>query len=1006
MKSNTTSKNPANSSLTNNNHFITHLRDTLLRGGRLTKYKGQLASFAPSLSTAICTPTLELGQQIGNAIGAQTRKLATGALTAAMLVVAPTALISTGAQAGSCTMSNSNKSIWTCSKGKAGPADVNQAIAAAAAGALTVTTDAGFGIAAAVGNAIQLKNGPFNTSMTFIDKNKSTISGGSIGIAAFNDGTGATSITATGAVTGTEGYGIYVKNNATATDLTINAAIVTGGAAGIVAHNNGTGATSITATGAVNATTNGHGISVNNNATATDITINAAAVTGGTAGIDARNDGTGATSITATGAVNATNGHGISVNNSATATDITINAAAVTGGTAGIDARNDGTGATSITATGAVNATNGHGISVNNSATATDITINAAAVSSAGQSGIFAHNTGTGATSITVNGVVTGGGQGAGIFNNTVNASTITLNSGAAVSATSGDAIIDTNGATSLILNTGSSVTGNILLGGGNDAINLAGGDFSGVTVFNGEGGVNDSLIFSGSDGVFDQSLMTNVEEVTIDNGSGMGLSFEGDAFDASGLTGSLLTVQNGGILNATNGFALTGNLVNSSGIVSMKNGAIDAPATISGDYTGGGELQLDVDFTADTADTLEIAGNVVGGGTAVGVNDISSGAATGNDITLVKVAGTTADGDFTLASNVVNGAFDYNTLELVGGEWVLKSVAAGGDSGPAPAPAPAFTPFAGSFETIPQAFLALEALPSFANRIRGRIKGASSGDETGIESATWARVTGGKRNIDSASSTTGADFDTNYSRVQIGGDFTLKEDSSGLFIAGINASYGQADTDVNSTTGSGNIDTSGYSLGLSATWLMADDTYVDLQAQKSWYSTDLSAGGVGAGTVNDIDGDGHSVSVEVGRSIALNDELTITPQAQLSYAKVDTDDFIGANAEVVKLTNSKSLKARFGAELSKQLDSGTRGFILASVIHEFEDETQVNVSGANLTNSVDQWSGELGGGIKHAWGEGTTHYETFAAITAGTSLNNFGDSNSVQLELGLKAKF
>ena len=902
MKSNTTSKNPANSSLTNNNHFITHLRDTLLRGGRLTKYKGQLASFAPSLSTAICTPTLELGQQIGNAIGAQTRKLATGALTAAMLVVAPTALISTGAQAGSCTMSNSNKSIWTCSKGKAGPADVNQAIAAAAAGALTVTTDAGFGIAAAVGNAIQLKNGPFNTSMTFIDKNKSTISGGSIGIAAFNDGTGATSITATGAVTGTEGYGIYVKNNATATDLTINAAIVTGGAAGIVARNDGTGATSITATGAVNATTNGHGISVKNNATATDLTINAAIVTGGITGIDARNDGTGTTSIT-------------------------------------------------------------------------------------------------------INGAVTGGSS-AGIFNNTVNASTITLNSGAAVKSTSGTAIQDGDGATSLILNTGSSVTGNILLGGGNDAINLAGGDFSGVTVFNGEGGVNDSLIFSGSDGVFDQSLMTNVEEVTIDNGSGMGLSFEGDAFDASGLTGSLLTVQNGGILNATNGFALTGNLVNSSGIVSMKNGAIDAPATISGDYTGGGELQLDVDFTADTADTLEIAGNVVGGGTAVGVNDISSGAATGNDITLVKVAGTTADGDFTLASNVVNGAFDYNTLELVGGEWVLKSVAAGGDSGPAPAPAPAFTPFAGSFETIPQAFLALEALPSFANRIRGRIKGASSGDETGIESATWARVTGGKRNIDSASSTTGADFDTNYSRVQIGGDFTLKEDSSGLFIAGINASYGQADTDVNSTTGSGNIDTSGYSLGLSATWLMADDTYVDLQAQKSWYSTDLSAGGVGAGTVNDIDGDGHSVSVEVGRSIALNDELTITPQAQLSYAKVDTDDFIGANAEVVKLTNSKSLKARFGAELSKQLDSGTRGFILASVIHEFEDETQVNVSGANLTNSVDQWSGELGGGIKHAWGEGTTHYETFAAITAGTSLNNFGDSNSVQLELGLKAKF
>ncbi len=913
MKSNTTSKNPANSSLTNNNHFITHLRDTLLRGGRLTKYKGQLASFAPSLSTAICTPTLELGQQIGNAIGAQTRKLATGALTAAMLVVAPTALISTGAQAGSCTKDGADTGIWTCS-GKAESADVDQAIVAAAAGALTVTTDAGFGITAAVGNAIQLnnENGLINYSMTFIDKNKSTISGGNIGIAAFNGGTGAASITATGAVTGTEGYGIYVKNNVAATDLTINAAIVTGGAAGIVARNDGIGATSITATGAVNATTNGHGISVKNNATATDLTINAAIVTGGITGIDARNDGTGTTSIT-------------------------------------------------------------------------------------------------------INGAVTGGSS-AGIFNNTVNASTITLNSGAAVKSTSGTAIQDGDGATSLILNTGSSVTGNILLGLGDDVINLAGGDFSGVTVFNGEGGVNDSLIFSGSDGVFDQSLMTNVEEVTIDNGSGMGLSFEGDAFDASGLTGSLLTVQNGGILNATNGFALTGNLVNSSGIVSMQNGAIDAPATISGDYTGGGELQLDADFTADTADTLEIAGNVVGGGTAVSVNDISSGAATGNDITLVKVAGTTADGDFTLASNVVNGAFDYNTLELVGGEWVLKSVAAGGDSGsataPAPATAPAFTPFAGSFETLSAGMVMLAVLPSRFDRTSGRINGggASSGDESNIESPVWFRISGGKRDIDSASSTTGSDFQTNHWQTQIGADFTLAEDSQGSFVLGVNAGYGGAQTDISSTAGNSKIDTDSYSLGLSGTWLMADNIYVDLQAQKSWYSTDLSAGGTGAGAVNDVDGDGYSASIEVGQAIALSEVLQITPQAQLAYAKVDTEAFTGANAEVVSASNGKSLKLRLGAQLDKQLsadgDGVTNGFIIANVIHEFEGDTQVTVSGTKLSNSVDQWSGELGGGIKHAWDEGTMHYETFAAITAGTSLNNFGDSNSVQLELGLKAKF
>ncbi|WP_428086729.1 autotransporter outer membrane beta-barrel domain-containing protein [Candidatus Thioglobus sp.] len=305
-----------------------------------------------------------------------------------------------------------------------------------------------------------------------------------------------------------------------------------------------------------------------------------------------------------------------------------------------------------------------------------------------------------------------------------------------------------------------------------------------------------------------------------------------------------------------------------------------------------------------------------------------------------------------------------------------------------------------------------LAVLPSRFDRTSGRINGggASSGDESNIESPVWFRISGGKRDIDSASSTTGSDFQTNHWQTQIGADFTLAEDSQGSFVLGVNAGYGGAQTDISSTAGNSKIDTDSYSLGLSGTWLMADNIYVDLQAQKSWYSTDLSAGGTGAGAVNDVDGDGYSASIEVGQAIALSEVLQITPQAQLAYAKVDTEAFTGANAEVVSASNGKSLKLRLGAQLDKQLsadgDGVTNGFIIANVIHEFEGDTQVTVSGTKLSNSVDQWSGELGGGIKHAWDEGTMHYETFAAITAGTSLNNFGDSNSVQLELGLKAKF
>lgn len=486
-----------------------------------------------------------------------------------------------------------------------------------------------------------------------------------------------------------------------------------------------------------------------------------------------------------------------------------------------------------------------------------------------------------------------------------------------------------------------------------------------------------------------------------------MGLTFTGNAFNATALTNGALIVQNGGILNATNGFALTGNLVNSTGVVSMQNGSIDAPASISGNFTGGGQLLLDANFATNTADRLNIAGNVLAGGTQVSVNDISTGPATGNGITLVTVGGTTASGDFTLAAPVVNGAFNYNTLALVGQDWVLQSVAAtpGGGS--------VFTPFAASFEALGQGLLTLAALPTLAARTQqymgtANTSGANSGDETGIDSPIWLRINGGNRDIDSRRSTTGANLDTNLWNAQLGADFTVADTSRGRFVAGVYAGYGQADTDVKSTAGKSNIDTTAYSFGLTGTWYMPNAVYVDTQLQRSWFDTDLSAGGVGAGKVNGVNGDGYSASIEVGKVIPLSDSLRITPQAQLVYANVDSDNFTGANAEIVKLSKSKSLKARFGAALNKLFtpDGASRGFVVANVIREFEDETQVNVSGTQLSNAVDRYTGELGVGLSHAWVKGTISYEATAAVTGSSSLNNFGDSKAAQGELNFKVKF
>ncbi|WP_428086943.1 autotransporter outer membrane beta-barrel domain-containing protein [Candidatus Thioglobus sp.] len=1084
MKSNTTSKNPANSSLTNNNHFITHLRDTLLRGGRLTKYKGQLASFAPSLSTAICTPTLELGQQIGNAIGAQTRKLATGALTAAMLVVAPAALISTGAQAGSCTGA---AGTYTCT-GAAVPSEaaVGFSVASPGPGPITVTNDGTFGLNTTPANinaanfivtigsvgglsvdlgaanitstrgAIRVDNqgldgdttfrstgtltsGPTASSSAVLVGSFRNVDGGDVyatvnnvtqttpsrttALQVINQGDGSvTVVTQAGGMVDASlatGNGIEAYNQAPSTDITVTAnGDVMGGGNAVYVRNRAAvsaGATSITTNGVITGG-NFNGIWANNvGITTTTLDITANNTVTGNYGINTRHMGTGAQTITTTAAVTGKGGIGIFAYNQAAGntTDLTVVASGDVSGAGNYGAivtYNYGSGATVITATGIVDGDTdlnmqGFGIRAANHGTSLSITTGSNAVSG-GASGIFAHNTGTGATSITVNGVVTGGGQGAGIFNNTVNASTITLNSGAAVSATSGDAIIDTNGATSLILNTGSSVTGNILLGGGNDAINLAGGDFSGVTVFNGEGGVNDSLIFSGSDGVFDQSLMTNVEEVTIDNGSGMGLSFEGDAFDASGLTGSLLTVQNGGILNATNGFALTGNLVNSSGIVSMQNGAIDAPATISGDYTGGGQLLVDVDTSTDSADTLVLQGANSSGTTSVSVNDIAAiGAATGNDIVIIDDTATGA-AIFILDAPVVNGVFLYNALNEVNDDWVLSTEVAGGG--------PAFTAIASAYEHLASGLFILNTLPTLQERITGRnsqqasaSSGASSGDLAQTPTGFWVRAVGGSQKQNNNNSSTAARYDTDYKQIKLGIDQLLKQTNTGSLIGGININSGSADTDVSATAGNSNIDTDGYGIGLSATWYDNEGLYIDGQVQKNWYELDLAASGVGGGA-SAVDGDGYSASIEVGQRIDIgqSSSLFMTPQVQLGYSKISIDELIGPNAEQVKLIQDESLKLRLGISLDSyttEQDTRSHVYAIANIVYEFNDKRSVNVSGFDLSSSVDDWSGELGAGGSYNWDD---DYSLYGEIKANTSLNKIGDNNGYEGRIGVRINF
>ncbi len=540
------------------------------------------------------------------------------------------------------------------------------------------------------------------------------------------------------------------------------------------------------------------GIYAYNNSTATDLSISSAAVTGSTYGIDARNNGSGSTSITTTaGTVTGKSDDGIFAINASKASDLTITTAAVTGSAFGIAAINNGTGITSITSKGAVTGTSAGGISAVNAVGGTNVTIINSAAVTGSTLGIGAINNGTGATSITSSGLVTGSSNGGIYALNSSTATGLTITSAAVTGATRGiDARNNGTGATSITVNgavTGSSSKAQGIYSFSNNTTT------NNITVNNG-GSV------SATSGKAIVMRGTAINSATVNNGGSVTGSVD------FGNTANTLTLNSGGTLNVATGFALTvdGSVVN-NGTINLRNNVIAAPATITGNLSGGGQLLVDVNLVSNTADKLNINGNVTGS-TAVSINNIATSPATGNDITLITVGGTTTAGNFTVATGAVSGAFNYNILALTGKNWILKS---------------SFTPVASSFEALGQNLLTMAKLPSLADRTYSRVggtgaMGANSGDTSDISTPIWVRYAGGYRNIDSQESTTGADFDTKQWLAQAGVDLVLSENTNSSFVLGINTGYNQADTDVESTSGQSNIDTKGYNLGLTATWQSA----------------------------------------------------------------------------------------------------------------------------------------------------------------------------------------
>jgi len=749
---------------------------------------------------------------------------------------------------------------------------------------------------------------------------------------ATNFGTGTTTITANGTVTGTAAQGIRVNGN---NAVTVNVAnTVTGGTRGLDLvggtggtgnilvqgtggfvggtdnaaniQNDGSGTITVNISGASSSTA-GNGIRVRDTAAGGSISVTAGSVTALTAGqngIDIQTQSaTANATIVANGNVQAGNAGLVAAIFPAGATgNINVTANGTNNSRFGIDAENFGTGSTTVTTVGATNATTGNGIFALTNGGA--VTVNAGAVTSTGNTAIIAQQTnaaGAGAVNVTA-GNVSGT---TGIFLNNVGTGTSTINVNGSITGTAGPSI---------------NADGHAVV------VNIAG---SGTV--NGFINLTDNADTVNNNGVFRATG-------TSDFGLGADLFNNANTIFALGGATSFIGLET----------------LSNSGTISLSDGTANDTLTVSGNYVGtGGTLVLDTVLGNDASltDRFVVAGNT-SGSTGIVVNNAGGLGAqtTGDGIMVVDVAGVSAANAFSLNNTVVAGAFNYTLFQNgivnpADGDWYLRSTARGIVS-------PAMViPDMGNKAS-------LSLLGSLQERLGQR---GTEMDEDGA----WVRVTGSAGSQTHESSIGNFTGRNDIFSIQAGADIHTTENGTrfGAFAAKTQSITHMFDLSIDPDLEAGRAKVDGYAVGGYATHY-GDSYYWDAVLQYAW----LNAEARGGSDRFETDSKNWLASFEYGRSFKFGDNNAIEPQAQIIVGKGSTDD-ASDGFTTYNYNDENVLVGRLGVRWTHAKDQGTvKGSFVPyakfNVLHNFGDDSSLTISPITITTERNDTWAEVGFGF------------------------------------------
>ncbi len=313
-------------------------------------------------------------------------------------------------------------------------------------------------------------------------------------------------------------------------------------------------------------------------------------------------------------------------------------------------------------------------------------------------------------------------------------------------------------------------------------------------------------------------------------------------------------------------------NLDLNNGVVNLANDNYQG-IIIRGNLTGSGTFNLNTNIAENKSDKIVVKGTAEGNH-KIGVTNQGANVANGK-VTLVETNGGNAAFSLTNPNNRVDlGAYQY-FLTKEGNNWVLShSKNAVTSNAPVLPSTPLLSSLANAQVSLRQAQLLLveDDLSGIHQRL-GEVKNGEKGN-------VWVRNVNSRQKL--AALSTGesetSGFKQNVHSLQVGADAAVTDN---LRVGGF-VGRSQANVDFNGNYGDGKVRSN--SVGLYAAYLADNGIYVDniVKYSRLHANSDLT---------EKRHYNAYTISSELGKRFSLANDWTITPQAQLAWTHISSQE-------------------------------------------------------------------------------------------------------------------